>query len=282
MSPLRQKFINYLKLRGLAEITIKHYVRSVSLCSRFFNKPPLALSREEVEKFLLHLKDVRKLTPKTINQILYSLKSFYNHFTPQNNFMDSFRRMKEPRKLLQVLSKEEIERLIDASPDLRVKALIALIYSSGIRVGECTKLKISDIDKDREVIKVISGKGAKDRNATLSSRALIILREYYKQYRPKEWLFENRAKTHSLSKRRIQYFIQHAGELARINKHITPHILRHSVATHMLEEGVPIQVVQAFLGHSNISTTTQYSHVSTELLKSVGSPFDKQKGVANA
>jgi site-specific recombinase XerD len=187
-------------------------------------------------------------------------------------------RMKEPMKIPNVLSREEIERLISATYNLKEKALITLMYSSGIRLSECANLKISDVDKERMVLHIFHGKGGKDRLAILSIRAQLILREYYKMYRPKVWLFENKKHTVKLLGRQIQQFVHDAGISAGIKKAVSPHVLRHSFATHLLEDGVPLQVIKELMGHTNISTTALYTHVSTTLLKIAGSPFDRVIG----
>jgi site-specific recombinase XerD len=190
--------------------------------------------------------------------------------------MDGFSRMKEPLKIPQVLSKEEVETLIATANSLKVKALLAVFYSSGIRLAECAALKITDIDSKRMVIRIEKGKGQTDRFAVLSQRALLILRDYYRQIRPKNWLFENKFRTKPLNRRHIQQMVSTAAKRAGIKKKVSPHILRHSFATHLLEAGKPLQAIQRFLGHATIRTTVQYTHVSSELLNSVGSPFDDQ------
>ena len=138
MSPVRQQFINHLKLKGFSKVTIINYVRSVSLCAKHFNRSPLELTHNDIGSFLLHLKDVKHFAPKTINQIFYSLRSFYSHFLPDKNIMDGYGRMKEQVKIPDILSKEEVEKLIAECKDLKSKAIIAIIYSSGIRVSECS------------------------------------------------------------------------------------------------------------------------------------------------
>lgn len=277
MSLVRQQFINKLKLRGFSNVTIQHYVSCVSLCARYFNRPPLELTHEDIGRYLLYLKEVKHNAPKTINLSFYSLRSFYSHFMPDSNIMTGYRRMKEPVKIPDVLSKDEVESLVKYCTDLKTKALLTVLYSSGIRLGECAGLKISDVDSSRMVLRINQGKGGKDRFAVLSERALLLLREYYRVIRPKHWLFENNRHTRPLARRRIQQLVQIAGKIARIKKSVTPHILRHSFATHLLEAGKPLQAIQAFLGHTSIRTTVQYAHVSVSLLNSIGSPFDEKK-----
>ena len=279
MSEVRRQFIDHLKLKGYSPATVRNYVLCVSLCARHFNRPPLELSHEDIGRYLLHLKETRRYAPKTINLTFYSLRSFYAHFLPESRIMEGYGRMKEPLKVPLVLGLKEIETLIASCGNLKTKAVVTVLYSSGIRLGECAGLKIADVDRDRMALRINQGKGGRDRFAVLSERALIILREYYRAVRPKLWLFENRRHTQPLTRRRIQQLVHESGKRAGIKKPVSPHILRHSFATHLLEAGVPIQAIQILLGHSSIRTTVQYAHISVELLKSIGSPFDRpEKG----
>jgi len=277
MSLARQQFIDKLKLKGLSDVTIKDYVLNVSLCARHFNRSPLELTHEDIGRYFLHLKEVKHNTPKTINQVFYSLRSFYRHLMQDSAIMEGYGRMKEPVKIPKVLSKEEVETLVDSCADLKTKAVIAVLYSSGIRLAECAALKVTDVDKHRMVLRIVHGKGGKDRFAVLSERTRLLLREYYRRFRPKYWLFENRRHTRPLDRRQIQRIVQVAGLVAGIKKNVTPHILRHSFATHMLESGKPLQGIQVFMGHTTIRSTVRYTHVSSKLLNSMGSPFDEKK-----
>lgn len=276
MTPLRQKFIDYLHLRGFSERTISNYTHCVGAFAKFYNRSPLELSHSDISDFFLHLRNEKHFKPKTINQYLYSFKSFFKHFKPSSNIMEGFYRMKEPLTIPEILSKSEIEKLLETAPNLKSKCVMAILYSSGIRLAECSLLKITDVDNTRMVLRIECGKGAKDRNAVLSKRTLFLLREYYKKYKPKYWLFENRRGDRPLNRRRIHQIVQETAELANIKKKVTPHILRHSFATHLLEAGKPLQAIQRFLGHANIRTTVIYTHVSSDLLNSIGSPFDEE------
>lgn len=274
MSVLRSKFTAHLELKGYSQRTIGSYVQCMACFVRFHNKPPLKMTNEDIRAYLLHLKKVRKLEPKTINLHRYSIKSFYDYFLPKSGLLDGTSRMKEPLKVPEILSREEVERIIVKANPLKIKALAVVLYSSGIRLKECGFLKVGNIDSKRMVIRVEQGKGNKDRYAILSRRALEILRDYYRQYHPQYWLFESNIKDKPLSLRRIQQYIQRAAWQAGIEKHVTPHILRHSFATHLLESGKPLKAIQELLGHAQITTTTVYTHVSAALLNEVGSPFD--------
>jgi len=205
---------------------------------------------------------------------MYSLRSFYAHFKPDVDVMGDLRRMKEPESHPVVLSLKEVTRLLESAEHLKAKTAIAVIYSSGIRLDECTNLKLNCIERERMILRIINGKGGKDRNAVLSLKTLVLLEEYWRKYRPAVYLFEGYKKGHHLSKRRFQDYVVNAAHRAKIDKHVTPHTLRHTFATHLLEAGVPLRVIQDMLGHACVTTTTIYTHVSSELLNKVGSPFD--------
>jgi integrase/recombinase XerD len=275
MTEVRQQFITGLQLKGYSPPTVRNYVESVYRYSRHYGKSPLLLDNGDARAFLLHLRNERKFAPKTINLHLYSLKCFYGMFLPGKNVMEGIPRMKEPIKRPEVLSRSEVEALIAKSSNLKMKAVNAVFYSSGIRLAECMNLKITDIDSSRMVLRIESGKGGKGRFAVLSPRTLCILREYWKEYRPAKYLFEGRLADRPLSKRRFYGYVVEAAHLAGIKKAVYPHLLRHTFATHLLESGTPLAVIQDLLGHATIGTTAEYTHVSMALLKTAGSPFDK-------
>lgn len=274
MTKLRQEFIAHLQLKGYANKTVRNYTQSMALFARHYNKSPLLLTQQQVRDYLLYLRNVRKLAVRTINIHFYSIKCFYEHFTPEINMMGDMRRMREPKHYPVILSKQEAFALIEKAPNLKMKAAIALFYSAGLRLGECANLKMSCIDRKRMIIRIADGKGAIDRDAVLSRKTLDILTEYWRQYRPSVYLFEGRTigKPHGV--RIFEHYVIRATKTAGITKHVTPHTLRHSFATHLLEDGVPLIAIQKMLGHADVKTTTMYTHVSTDLIHKTGSPFD--------
>lgn len=274
MTKLRQKFISHLQLRGYAKNTIRNYIESMIMFARFFNRCPLELEHKHVKEYLLYLRNVKKLAVRTINIHMYSIKSFYDHFQPEKNIMGDIRRMKEPVSLPDILSRQEVNAMIDQADNLKIKAAVAVLYSSGIRLSECNNLTLDCIERDRMILRIIKGKGAKDRNAVLSTKTLSILEDYWREYRPEVYLFEGYKKGMPLSKRRFQNYVVSAAHKVKITKHVTPHTLRHTFATHLLEDGIALKVIQDMLGHAHVTTTTIYTHVSSELLNKVGSPFD--------
>ena len=275
MTELRSRYIAFLELKNYSPKTITSYVHAIKKFSEYLKRSPVNLTQNDIRNYLLHLKRVKRLEPKTINQHLYALKSFCQFMIPETDIMRPFTRMREPTKQPKIISREEVEKLIEGAGNLKRKAILSLLYSSGVRAGECINLRITDIDSKRNIIHIHSGKGAKDRYALLSERTLHILRAYYKAYRPEEWLFPGNTPGKPLSPRAIQDIVKHTGWKAGIATTISPHVLRHTFATHCLESGVPLQVIQHLLGHSRIDTTAIYTHVSTDLLSKVKSPFDQ-------
>lgn len=277
MSKLRDDFVASLQLRGLRPRTIENYVHVMTQFSEFIGHLPDKMTRQNVKDYLLHLFRDKKLEPKTINLHFYAIRAFVTFLLPDTGgaLMQGFTRMREPHKQPSILSLEECHRLVESAENLKRKAAIAVLYSSGIRLSECANLTVSDIDRNRMVLVIRNGKGGKDRLALLSPRTLTILEEYYRQFKPvKPWLFEGNRPGKPIHVRSISEMVYITGYKAGIGKRVTPHMLRHSFATHLLEAGVRLQVIQHLLGHSDVSTTAMYTHVSNELLRSTLSPFD--------
>jgi site-specific recombinase XerD len=272
MSTLRADFIGRLQLKGFSGRTVTNYVAAVAALSAFHKRSPLVLSQEEIRKFYLHELNDKKMAARTINLHMAALKTFYNLMAPGSTVMNGIARLKCPKELPVVLDTQEAQRLIDSIHNLKHKAAVALLYSGGLRLMECLTLKPHHIESGRMKIRVEQGKGKKDRYTILSDRALSILREYFKAYRPKQWLFEG---CHGhWHQRTLATILNNAAEKAQLNKHVSPHTLRHCFATHLLEQGVSLQVIQQLLGHSSIKTTAIYTHVTSAMLDKVVSPFD--------
>ena len=286
MTPLRQRFIDTLEAKGFSMRTVDNYVNAVIKISKFHNKSPLLFTEDDVRAFILHELKPESLAPRTVELHRCALITFYRLVAPEINIMQNIGRIKLPKHLPVVLSRDEVERMIGALHNIKHKAVVAVLYSAGLRLGECAALKVSDIDSGRMSVRVEMGKGKKDRYSILSQRALEILRNYVKIYRPKEWLFRGRDICNPIHRRSIQKIVENAGHKAGICKNIHPHTMRHSFATHLLEAGVQLQIIQQLLGHSNLKTTTIYTHVTSVMLQNVKSPFDMipepAKGAVNA
>jgi site-specific recombinase XerD len=272
MTSLRADFIGRLQLKGFSQRTITNYVAAVAALSAFHKRSPLALSQDDIRTFYLHEINVKKMAARTVNLHMAALKTFFNLIAPGSTVMNGITRLKCPKELPAILDTQEVQRLIDGIHNLKHKAAVALLYSAGLRLTECLTLKPCHIESRRMKIRVEQGKGKKDRYTILSHRALTIVREYFRACRPRKWLFEGQQG--HLSQRTLGLIVGTAARKAGINKPVSPHTLRHCFATHLLEQGVSLQVIQQLLGHSSIKTTAIYTHVSSAMLDKVISPFD--------
>lgn len=272
MSALRADFIGRLQLKGFSERSITTYVSTVAALAAFHKRSPLALATDEIRTFLLYELNEKKLAARTVNLHKAALKTFYTLMAPECTVMNGITNIKCPHTIPVILDTQEVQRLIAAIRNIKHKALVILLYSGGLRLSECATLKPHHIESGRMKIRIEQGKGKKDRYTILSQRALALLREYYQAYRPKKWLFEG---WHGhIHRRTIGKIVTDAARKAGIKKPATPHTLRHCFATHLLEQGVSLQVIQQLLGHSSIKTTTIYTHVSSAMIDKVVSPFD--------
>lgn len=272
MSKLRDDFIVQLKLQGLSDKTIEGYLDNMKGLTRYFKKSPLELKTEDIQKYLYHLLEDRKLAKSSVQRTLAALKKFYKLMLPGSTIMDSFQSIKYKNKLPQVLSKEQIKKIIDATPSMKAKAIVMVLYSAGIRLRECINLKIVDIESAQKRIRIENGKGEVDRYTVLSTQTLNVLRDYFGGYRPQTYLFNGR--NGPLCQRSVEKIVSNAGIKAAIGKPVHPHVLRHSFATHLLESGVSLPVIQKLLGHKSIKTTMVYLHVSHTIISKVKSPLD--------
>ncbi len=279
MTSLRADFVGRLQLKGFSTRTISNYVAAVAALSAFHKRSPLALTQDDVRTFYLHEINVKKMAARTVNLHMAALKTFFNLMAPESTVMKGITRLKCPKEIPVVLDTQEVQRLIDSIHNLKHKAAVTLLYSGGLRLNECVNLKPHHIESGRMKIRVEQGKGNKDRYTILSNRALSLLREYFKAYRPKQWLFEGR--NGHVHQRMLHIIIRTAARKANINKPVSPHTLRHCFATHLLEQGVSLQVIQQLLGHSSIKTTAIYTHVTSVMLDKVVSPFDANESANN-
>jgi integrase/recombinase XerD len=275
MTPLRQQFIGALKLKGFSESTIENYVCAVAGMARYFRRSPLELTKEQIRSYLLFLVEGKRLAPATVNLHMDAMKTFFRIMVPNSTIMEDCSHVKTPKRIPLVLSREEVEKLISATPNLKHKAALMLLYSSGLRLRECLTLRPVHIESDRMKVRVEQGKGKKDRYTVLSRRTLDTLREYYRAFRPKQWLFEGRdGKCYSA--RSLATIVLKACMRARLDKKVSPHTLRHSFATHLMESGVPLPVIQQLLGHTSIKTTMIYLHVGDSAVNRTQSPLDSK------
>lgn len=276
MTPIKQKLIQDLTIRGYSPHTIRAYVRTVADLASHFKLPPQGLSEAQIQSFLFHLVTQRDASWSTLNVTINGFRFFFRVTVGRDaaEVNLTIPRTRNRRRLPTVLSIEEVVRLFEAASNLKHRVLLMTVYAAGLRVSEVVRLKPEHIDSDRKQIRVEQGKGRKDRYTLLSSNLLEALRIYWKAYRPKEWLFEGRAEGSHLCENAASSVFRDIARRAGIRKAGGIHLLRHSFATHLLENGMDITVIQQLLGHRHLSTTATYLHVTTNRKKDWVSPLD--------
>lgn len=270
-----------LQLRGYSNGTITDYCEMVRLFLDYFKKPAEELGEPEIREYLHHLRNDKNLSPSTVNSRNSALRFFFEVTLEKSLIYRRIPRLKDPIVLPSILTRNEIEAIFNVTENLKHKCILMTIYASGLRLSETAALKISDIDSKNMRIFIQQGKGKKDRYVLLSHSNLEILREYWKEYKPRYWLFEGKEKGSRISTRAIQDAFKKSLKKAGINKKASVHTVRHAFATHLLENGASIFYIRQLLGHATIWTTTRYLHVATtDVLKTV-SPLDTLLNNAN-
>jgi site-specific recombinase XerD len=278
-SELRMRMIEDMRMRKLELRTREGYIRAVRKLAKYLGRSPDTATAEELRNFQLHLVD-RGVSPITLNATITGLKFFFDVTVGHGEVMAKMQPVQVPRTLPVVLSREEAGRLIAAAGNLKHQTALAVAYGAGLRASEVTALKVSDIDSQRMTLRVEQGKGRKDRYAMLSPVLLERLRVWWKAARVQGkmldggWLFPGQNPVNSLSTRQLNRAIHAAAKAAQIDKRVSLHTLRHSFATHLLEQKVDIRVIQVLLGHKKLDTTALYVQVATDLLREVVSPLD--------
>jgi len=261
-----------LQLKGITPRTQKDYLREVSNLAKYFNKSPEELGEKEIKEYLVHLLKDRKLSGGTYKYYVSGIKFLYRTTLKREEVVDTIQYPKSKRKLPVILDLSEVEALFSVTENLKHKAILMITYSSGLRISEAARLKITDIDSKRMMVRVQQGKGGKDRYSILSNTALECLRQYWRKYHPKDWLFEGQKNNEHISISSIRQVFCDAKKRAGITKPASVHTLRHSFATHLIEAGTSLHHVQLLLGHRSPNTTTVYLHVSRLNLAQVTSP----------
>jgi integrase/recombinase XerD len=275
MTPLRQRMIEDMQLRNLAAGTQKHYISLVAGFAKYFGTSPENLDIEAVRQYQLYLLNERKLSPDAVNQCVSALKFLYLTTLEMPWTNEYFPRARRPHKLPVVLSQKEVLAFFDHVPSLKYRAALMVCYGAGLRISEAVALRITDIESQRGLLRIEHGKGQKDRYAMLSPRLLQVLRRYWCATRPPDFLFPSWRKDRHLSTTSLQLACREAAARAGIAKRVTVHTLRHSFATHLLENGTDLRVIQVLLGHTRIETTTRYAAVSPQVVAATVSPLDK-------
>jgi integrase/recombinase XerD len=281
MTPLRQRMLEDMRMRNLSPLTQAAYIRAVAHFAQHFRRSPDQLDRTHVRQYLLRLVD-RGVAWSTYNQVRCALHFFYRVTLGKDWPKEEVVCAKSPKRLPVILSRDEVRQLFAARHRIKTRALLMTLYGAGLRVAELVNLKITDIDSRRMVIRVEQGKGQKDRYVMLSAVLLGILRAYWKQHRPTSWLFPGADPNQPLETRTVQAICGAAARRAGLRKHVSPHTLRHTFATHLLEAGTDIRTIQALLGHRSLRTTALYTYVSPEKVGATRSPLDTLEEVAAA
>jgi site-specific recombinase XerD len=273
MSKLREQLIRQMQMSGYSESTIKAYVESLSAMARSTGLSPDAMSTDQIRDYLHHLTVVRKLSQSALNQFISALKVLWVEVLRRSWDPISFPRTRLEKHLPVVFSREEVHRIFDSVTNMKHRVMLMMVYSSGLRIGELLALRPCDIDAERMQVHVVQGKGNKDRYTILSKAIVEPLRLYYRLYRPKQWLFET-GKGVRCSVRTMQEIFHRTLRKAGITKPAHLHTLRHSFATHLMEQGVSLPIIQQLLGHKSLRTTSIYLHVQPYALSTVKSPLD--------
>jgi len=277
MTALRKRLIEDIQMRNFSPHTVEAYVRAVSQFSRHYGRSPDQLSGEQVRQYLLYLVKERQVSWSLYNQTRCALQFFYRVTLGRDEWFDKLPCAKRPKRLPTVLSPDELRRLFAvAASEPKHQALMMTLYGAGLRISEALALRPGDIDSRRMLIHVRDGKGSKGRMVKLSPQLLAVLRDYWKQARPKDWLFPqsddpSRHQDGGGGCRIVQRFARRAG----ITRPVSPHTLRHSYATHLLDAGTDLRTIQVLLGHRNIKTTAVYLHVSQAKIAAAANPLDQ-------
>lgn len=281
MTALRRRMLADLRMRNYSPRTEKVYVSHVAQFARHHGRSPEELGHEEVRGYLRHLIEDRKVSRSAFNQAICALRFLYGVTLERPEMVARVPYAKREKRLPAILSPEEVGRLLEAVEDPKHRLVLATVYAAGLRVSEVVALRVSDIDSDRMTIQVRQGKGRKDRLVMLSPVLLEELRRYCRWARPADWLFPGQKPGRPLTTRTVQKACRRAVEAAGLGseRRITIHTLRHSFATHLLEGGTDLRLIQTLLGHNSLRSTAIYTHVSTHRLRSTVSPLDRLEGL---
>ena len=274
ISPLRQRMIDDMTARRFSEATRTDYVRHVKTFAAFLGRSPETATCEDLRRFQLH-KAQQQIGPATVNAAVAALRFFFKVTLERPDLVRHLTTVQEPRKAPIVLNQDEVARLLQAAPGVKYKAALSLAYGAGLRVSEVAALKVSDIDSERMTLRVEPGKGRKDRDVMLSPQLLELSRDWWRVARPQAWLFPGQNPVNPMTARQLCRAVHAAAHAAGIAKRVTPHTLRHSFATHLLEQNVDIRVIQVLLGHAKLETTTLYTGVAVNTIRDVKSPLER-------
>jgi len=274
MSLLRRRMIEDMTIRNLSPATQRSYLHAVSRFSQYFGRSPDRLGLEDVRAYQVHLAS-KGVAWGSLNQVVCALRFFYGVTLGQATIPERIAYARAPRKLPTVLSGDEVVRFLESVSSLKARVALTTAYAAGLRVSEVAVLKVCDIDSNRMVMRIEHGKGGRERYAMLSAPLLGILRSYWRLARPRLYLFPGRTPDKPIEPTVLHAACRSAAAAAGLDKRVSVHVLRHSFATHLLESGVDIRIIQVLLGHENLSTTARYTRVSTQLIGNTASPLDR-------
>ncbi len=274
ITPLRRRMIEDMSVRHFASKTQHDYIRAVVNLARFIGRSPDTATNEDLRRFQLHLTE-NGAGISLINSTVSALRFFFTVTLDRADAARHLTVVHQPRKLPVVLSPEEVARLLEAAPGVKYKAALSVAYGTGLRASEVVSLKVSDIDSKRMMLRVERGKGGKDRHAMLSPQLLALLRDWWRLARPRAWLFPGQNPVNPMTTRQLNRACHAAALMAEIDKRVSMHTLRHSFATHLLEQNIDIRVIQVLLGHAKLDTTALYTRVATNTIRQVMSPLDR-------
>ena len=274
ISPLRRRMIEDMTVRQFVEKTQADHIRHVRTFTRFLGRSPDTATADDLRRFQLHQAGTG-VRPPTINSAVAALRFFFTVTLDRPELARGLVFVREPRKIPVVLSPEEVARLLEVAPGLKYKAALSAAYGAGLRIAEVANLKVADVESKRMLLRIEQGKGRKDRFAMLSERLLELLRDWYRIARPPVWLFPGRDPLLPVTTRQLNRAFHAAATMAGIKKPVKPHTLRHSFATHLIEQNIDIRVIQVLLGHAKLETTALYAQVATTTIRKVMSPLDR-------
>jgi integrase/recombinase XerD len=278
MTQLRKRMLEELQRRNFSETTIKTYLRVVEDFARYFGKRPDRLNEHDIRKYQVHLLQERKLTVKTVRLHTAALRFFYVKTLRRRYLHEDLPYPKSPKRLPSVLSQDEVGRMIESANNLLDYTMLMTLYATGMRRAELCRLKVEDIDSNRMIVHIRQGKRNRDRDVPLTPKLLETLREYWRWMKPKTYLFPGMVKNwradKPLTPKCVWLAIQNAAKRAGIKRRVSPHTMRHSFATHLLENGTDLRTIQMLLGHSDLRAQSIYLHLSRLHLQAVANPAE--------
>jgi integrase/recombinase XerD len=278
MTPLRQRMIEDMGVRNISRVTQYHYIRQVANFAKYFGKSPEVLGPEEIRAYQVYLVEVKHASWGTLNQCVCALRFLYRKTLKKDWAVEQIPYARRAKTLPVVLSRAEVFQFLQSITNIKYRTIFITAYAAGLRISEVIHLRVGDIDSQRMMLRINQGKGRKDRFVMLSLKLLFILRAYFKAVRPSGWFFPARNPDRPLSASTVQQACKKARTASGLHKAVTVRALRHSFATHLLDDGTDLRTIQLLLGHKRLDTTQRYTHVSVKTVCATASPLDSLAG----